>query len=107
MYLVAITHKDGKEFTDIFPDKTGEIEGLETLAAILLEEVDGEGEIHFYSAEIDELGRVETPANGCPEPIIGFRATGETLETLIHSPYSGEFVTETEYAYEERVCEGY
>ena len=110
MYLVSITRdKAGKEFTDIFPGKTGEIEELENLATILLEEVDGKGEIHFYSSELDDLGRVETPCNGAPDPIIGFRATGDDeLKVLVFSPYSGEFVTESEYVYEEFVAaEGY
>ena len=104
MYLIAKTvDKDGKEYIDIFPGKTGEIEKLETLAYVLLEEVDGEGVVHFYSAEVDELGRVEMPGNGSPEPIIGFRATGGIMETLVFSPFSGSFVTEKAYEYEYRI----
>lgn len=109
MTLVAKTvDKDGKEYIDVFPGKTGKIEELKTLAVALLDEVDGKGEVHFYSSELDELGRVEMPGNGSPDPIIGFRATGDgELKILIFSPYSGEFVTESEYTYEERVYEGY
>ena len=104
MYLVAITcDKAGKEYTDVFPGKNGEIEELGTLASVLLDEVDGEGEIHFYSAEVDELGRVEMPGSGAPDPICGFRATGGTLETLVFSPFSGSFVTENDYDYEYRI----
>ena len=107
MYLIAKTvDKTGKEFIDVFPGKTGD-DDLEAIASALLEEVDGKGDVYFYSSEVDELGRVEMPGNGSPDPIIGFRATGGTMETLIHSPYSGEFVTESEYTYEERVYEGY
>ncbi len=108
MYLVAKTvQKDSKEFIDIFPGKTEDYD-LETLAHILLEEVDGEGEVHFYAAELDEIGRVETPVNGAPDPICGFRGTGTgELVYLLHSPFSGKFVSDFEYGYEERVYEGY